>query len=212
MPWIHRFSNARRLGQGFDSARTSYGDFDSGTCRGGSPVAGYDRDLGRPGLAPRSGRCRRKSASSTTGSFRRMSIANPPLVLARSPATLARDYTELTKLRVTSLVVMTAWCGYYFGAARSGISSLSWGLAQALVGVALVAGGAAALNEVMEFDIGARTSGVGRCGDVRHRVLLAVSALFFDRMALSRRLCGRSGPHVAGGGTGRALQDRKSTR
>jgi protoheme IX farnesyltransferase len=85
-----------------------------------------------------------------------MSIANPPLVLPRSPATLARDYAELTKLRVTSLVVMTAWCGYYFGAARSGISSLSWGLVQALVGVALVAGGAAALNEVMEFDIDAR--------------------------------------------------------
>jgi len=85
-----------------------------------------------------------------------MSIANPPLVLARSPVTLARDYAELTKLRVTSLVVMTAWCGYYFGAARSGISSISWGLVQALVGVALVAGGAAALNEVMEFDIDAR--------------------------------------------------------
>jgi protoheme IX farnesyltransferase len=85
-----------------------------------------------------------------------MSIANPPLVLPRSPATLARDYAELTKLRVTSLVVMTAWCGYYFGAARSGVSSLSWGLVQALVGVALVAGGAAALNEVMEFDIDAR--------------------------------------------------------
>ena len=85
-----------------------------------------------------------------------MSIANPPLVLPRSPVTLARDYAELTKLRVTSLVVMTAWCGYYFGAARSGVSSLSWGLVQALVGVALVAGGAAALNEVMEFDIDAR--------------------------------------------------------
>ena len=85
-----------------------------------------------------------------------MSVASPPLVLPRSPVTLARDYAELTKLRVTSLVVMTAWCGYYFGAARSGISSLSWGLVQALVGVALVAGGAAALNEVMEFDIDAR--------------------------------------------------------
>jgi len=85
-----------------------------------------------------------------------MSVASPPLVLPRSPVTLARDYAELTKLRVTSLVVMTAWCGYYFGAARSGISSLSWGLVQALVGVALVAGGAAALNEVMEFDIDGR--------------------------------------------------------
>ncbi len=85
-----------------------------------------------------------------------MSIATPPLVLPRSPVAVARDYAELTKLRVTSLVVMTAWCGYYFGAARSGVSSLSWGLVQALVGVALVAGGAAALNEVMEFDIDAR--------------------------------------------------------
>jgi protoheme IX farnesyltransferase len=85
-----------------------------------------------------------------------MSIANPPLALPRSPVTLARDCAELIKLRVTSLVVMTAWCGYYFGAARSGVSSLSWGLVQALAGVALVAGGAAALNEVMEFDIDAR--------------------------------------------------------
>lgn len=85
-----------------------------------------------------------------------MSIASPPLVLTRNPITVARDYAELTKLRVTLLVVMTAWCGYYFGTARSGVASLSWGLVQALLGVALVAGGAAALNEVMEFDIDAR--------------------------------------------------------
>ena len=32
------------------------------------------------------------------------------------------------KLRVTSLIVMTAWCGYYFGAQKAGVSSLSWGL------------------------------------------------------------------------------------
>lgn len=66
---------------------------------------------------------------------------------------LARDYAELIKLRVTTLVVMTAWCGYYFGAARSATSSLSWGLFHALAGIGLVAGGTAALNEVMEFDI-----------------------------------------------------------
>ena len=85
-----------------------------------------------------------------------MSIASPTLVLPRTPVTVARDYAELTKLRVTSLVVMTAWCGYYFGAARSGTSSLSWGLLQALTGIGLVAGGAAAINEVMESDVDAR--------------------------------------------------------
>ena len=83
-----------------------------------------------------------------------MSIAIQPLAIPRSSmATLARDYTELTKMRVTTLVVMTAWCGYYFGSLKSGVSSLSWGLLHALLGIGLVSGGTAALNEVMEHDI-----------------------------------------------------------
>jgi heme o synthase len=82
-----------------------------------------------------------------------MSIATQPLALPRGPLTLVRDYAELTKLRVTTLVVMTAWCGYYFGAIRAGVSSLSWGLLHTLLGVGLVAGGTAALNEVMESDV-----------------------------------------------------------
>ena len=46
-----------------------------------------------------------------------MSTAIQPLVVPRSSAlTLARDYAELIKLRVTTLIIMTAWCGYYFGA------------------------------------------------------------------------------------------------
>jgi protoheme IX farnesyltransferase len=66
---------------------------------------------------------------------------------------LMRDYSELTKARVTTLVVMTAWCGYYFGAMRSGVSSWSWGLLHALLGIGLVSGGTAAMNEVLEFDV-----------------------------------------------------------
>src|SRR6266446_5033727 len=46
---------------------------------------------------------------------------------------------------------MTAWCGYYFGALKSGVSSFSWGLFHALLGIGLVSGGTAALNEVMEW-------------------------------------------------------------
>jgi len=83
-----------------------------------------------------------------------MSIASQPLAFPRSSfATVLRDYAELTKLRVTTLVVMTAWCGYYFGSLKSGVSSLSWNLIHALVGIGLVSGGTAALNEVIEHDI-----------------------------------------------------------
>lgn len=86
-----------------------------------------------------------------------MSIATQPLAIPRSSlATLARDYAELTKMRVTTLVVMTAWCGYYFGAMKSGVASLSWNLFHALLGIGLVSGGTAALNEVLEYDIDAR--------------------------------------------------------
>jgi heme o synthase len=86
-----------------------------------------------------------------------MSTATQPLAIPRQTLVgLARDYAELTKLRVTTLIVMTAWCGYYFGALKSGMSSLSWGLFHALVGIALISGGTAAMNEVMESDVDGR--------------------------------------------------------
>jgi protoheme IX farnesyltransferase len=68
---------------------------------------------------------------------------------------LLRDYAELTKARVTSLIVMSAWCGFYFAALKAGVSSVSWTLFHAMAGIALVAGGTAALNEVMERDLDA---------------------------------------------------------
>ena len=69
---------------------------------------------------------------------------------------LARDYAELTKARITTLIVLTAWCGYFFGAHRAGVSSWSVGLFHALLGIALVSSGTAALNEVMEAKVDAR--------------------------------------------------------
>jgi len=64
-----------------------------------------------------------------------------------------RDYAELTKLRVTTLIIMTAWCGYFFGAHKAGVSWFSFGLLNALIGIGLVSSGTAALNEVMEHDV-----------------------------------------------------------
>lgn len=86
-----------------------------------------------------------------------MSTLSQPLLVPRHAlASLARDYAELTKLRVTSLVVMTAWCGYYFGSLQSGVTSLSINLLHALLGIGLVSGGTAALNEVMEYNVDGR--------------------------------------------------------
>jgi heme o synthase len=68
----------------------------------------------------------------------------------------SRDYGELTKARITTLIVLTAWCGYFFGAHRLGVSSWSLGLFHALLGVALVSSGTAALNEVLEESVDGR--------------------------------------------------------
>jgi heme o synthase len=85
-----------------------------------------------------------------------MSTMTLPLSDFRSRATsLLRDYAELTKLRVTTLIVMTAWCGYFFGAHKAGTPCFSFGLLHALLGIALVSGGTAALNEAMEYDVDA---------------------------------------------------------
>src|ERR1700684_2921924 len=83
-----------------------------------------------------------------------MSTTTEPMSALRSQTTsLLRDYAELMKARVTTLIVMTAWCGYYFGAQKSGVSSLSWGLLHTLLGIGLVSSGTAALNEVMEHEV-----------------------------------------------------------
>src|SRR5216684_5351593 len=69
---------------------------------------------------------------------------------------MLRDYAELTKARITTLIVLTAWCGYFFGAHRMGVSSWSLGLLHALLGIAVVSSGTAALNEVLESSVDAR--------------------------------------------------------
>jgi protoheme IX farnesyltransferase len=66
----------------------------------------------------------------------------------RSPAALG-DYVELTKPRLNLLVVVTSAGGFYLGA--SGAISF-WSMAVVSIGTALVAGGAAVLNQIYELD------------------------------------------------------------
>jgi protoheme IX farnesyltransferase len=63
---------------------------------------------------------------------------------------LLRDLTELFKIKVVLLVVVTGWGGYALGAAATGVSGLQRGLLDALFGIGLVSAGAGALNEVLE--------------------------------------------------------------
>jgi heme o synthase len=72
-----------------------------------------------------------------------------PLTVARRPGAVAADYVALTKPRLNFLVVATSAAGYYLGAA--GTLDVP-AMAQAVAGTALVAGGAAVLNQVYERD------------------------------------------------------------
>lgn len=64
--------------------------------------------------------------------------------------TLAADYGTLFKVRVSTMVVITAGAGFYLGSLRSGISPFPAGLVRFLVGIAVVTCGASALNQALE--------------------------------------------------------------
>src|SRR5262245_3551009 len=77
----------------------------------------------------------------------------PPM--AASPSTersLSSALADLIKLRLTTLVLLTTLVGFYVGA-RGPINY--WLMFHALLGTALVASGAAALNQLLEKDFDA---------------------------------------------------------
>jgi heme o synthase len=63
------------------------------------------------------------------------------------------DFVELTKPRITLLVLITTLVGFYMGS-RNGIQFAV--LLHTMIGTALVAGGASALNQYVERDLDAR--------------------------------------------------------
>jgi protoheme IX farnesyltransferase len=107
----------------------------------------------------------------------------PPQTLAGArPQWTARaaDYVQLTKPRITTLVVLTSWVGYVLGAVNT-VNPLH--VLHTLAGVALVCGGTSALNQVWERERD------GRMRRTRHRPLpagrvTAEEALYFG-LALS---------------------------
>ena len=83
-------------------------------------------------------------------------LALPERSMAQICRSFLHDTIAIFKLRVTALVVMTAWAGYYLGAMRSGIDSFNLSLWNMLLGVALVSCGSSVLNQVFERRTDAR--------------------------------------------------------
>ena len=81
-------------------------------------------------------------------------VTGDSLPISSPAAQRFSDFLALTKPRLNSLVVVTAGIGYFLGAG----ASLHIGrLIEAALGIAMVAGGAAGLNQVYE-----RTTGLVR--------------------------------------------------
>jgi len=99
-------------------------------------------------------------------------IAQPASHAGETASRIA-DYRELFKVRVTLMVVMTAWAGFYLGSMQSGISSVQPGLVEAMFGIALVSAGAAALNECLERKHDAKMIRTSRRPMVTGRIGLA---------------------------------------
>jgi heme o synthase len=76
-------------------------------------------------------------------------IASAPLAIERRSGSMVADYVQLAKPRLNLLVVATSAAGYYLGGPASTDLAL---MAQAVAGTALVAGGAAVLNQLYERD------------------------------------------------------------
>jgi len=77
----------------------------------------------------------------------RATAASLPIAEPRRSTGFVGDYVALTKPRLNFLVVATSAAGYYLGAARA-IDAAAMG--QAVAGTALVASGAAVLNQLYE--------------------------------------------------------------
>ena len=102
-----------------------------------------------------------------------------PHLRAGQTASRIADYAELFKSRVTAMIVLTAWAGFYLGSLRSGRTPP--GLIAVLLGIGLVSAGAAALNEAFEYRTDARMlrtrnrpMAAGRIGRV-HGITLALA-------------------------------------
>ena len=107
------------------------------------------------------------------------------------PHSLLADYAALFKLRISTMVLITAGAGYYLGCLRSGISPFHLGTLEALLGVAVVTCGSSALNQALERKTDMlmrrtadRPMAAGRIS-LAHGLLLGFAATFLGSLYLA---------------------------
>jgi len=104
---------------------------------------------------------------------------------------LLADYATLFKVRVSTMVIITAGAGFYLGSLHSGISPFHAGLIKALAGIAVVTCGSAALNQALERRTDQlmrrtrnRPMAAGRIS-LTHGLLLGFAAVFLGSLYLA---------------------------
>jgi protoheme IX farnesyltransferase len=107
------------------------------------------------------------------------------------PHSLLADYATLFKLRVSTMVIITAGAGFYLGSLQSGISPFHAGLLQALAGIAVVTCGSSALNQALERKTdslmrrtASRPMAAGRIS-LMHGLILGFAAIFLGSLYLA---------------------------
>ncbi len=105
--------------------------------------------------------------------------------------TLLADYATLFKVRISTMVIITAGAGYYLGSLRSGISPFHVGMLQALAGITVVTCGSSALNQALERKSDAlmrrtadRPMAAGRIS-LTHGLVLGFAATFLGSLYLA---------------------------
>jgi protoheme IX farnesyltransferase len=113
------------------------------------------------------------------------------LAPAKAAPSLLADYAALFKLRVSTMVIITAAAGFYLGSLASGISPFHRGMVESLIGIAIVTCGSSALNQALERRTDTlmrrtanRPMAAGRISLV-HGLTLGFAAVFLGSVYLS---------------------------
>ena len=101
------------------------------------------------------------------------------------------DYATLFKVRISTMVIITAGAGFYLGCLRSGISPFQLGGLTALIAIAVVTCGSSALNQALERKSDAlmhrtadRPMAAGRIS-LTHGLILGFAATFLGSLYLA---------------------------
>jgi heme o synthase len=119
------------------------------------------------------------------------SATTDQILAPASPHSLLADYATLFKLRISTMVIITAGAGLYLGSLRSGISPFHLGSLKALFGIAVVTCGSSARNQALERKTDRlmrrtadRPMAAGRIS-LTHGLLLGFTATFLGALYLA---------------------------